>query len=103
MSSDPFDTFSFDGVLGLALEALAVKPEFSYFGQMMRANKLEDYRFAYFLAHGDVGSEISLGGYDERRLKSKIAWLPIDNPELGYWQLRIRSVTIAGDTIASCS
>jgi len=96
MTSDPFDTFSFDGVFGLSLEGLAVGKEFSYFGEMMRAQKFRQHRFAYFLSYEDVGSEISFGGHDERRLKSELGWVPVHNPEQGYWQVKLRSVTVAG-------
>lgn len=60
MTQEPFMTFEFDGVLGLGLDALAVDPEFSFFGQMSKQHNLTDASFGYFLSRSDaVPSEIS--------------------------------------------
>lgn len=104
MTKEPFMTFEFDGVLGLGLESLAVDPEFSFFGQMARLNGLKEQSFGYFLSRVDaVPSEISFGGVDSKRLASPLEWVPVHRPDMGYWQLRLLSVTIANETLPLCT
>mmetsp|Transcript_122998 Transcript_122998/g.274656 ORF Transcript_122998/g.274656 Transcript_122998/m.274656 type:complete len:437 (+) Transcript_122998:100-1410(+) len=103
MTREPFWTFKFDGVLGLGLESLALDPEFSFFGQMSRLNNLTEARFGYFLSRNDRRpSEISFGGHDARRVASELQWAPVERPELGYWQGKILSVTVAGKALPMC-
>lgn len=104
MTPEPFGNFEFDGVLGLGLESLAVDPEFSFLGQMIKQYNLQEARFSYFLSRSDdAPSEISFGGHDERRVASPLQWAPVHRPELGYWQVRVRSVTVGGEALPLCS
>jgi len=103
MTEEPFQTFKFDGVLGLGLESLAVDPEFSFFNQMAKLNGLKEARFGYFLSRTDsVPSEISFGGHDERRVASELQWVPVHQPELGFWQLKVRGVSVGGEPLPFC-
>lgn len=103
MTKEPFMTFEFDGVLGLGLASLAVDPEFSFFGQMSKMNGLTEQTFGYFLSRSDkVPSEISFGGHDKRRLASDLQWVPVHKPELGYWQLKLVGVIVAGERLPLC-
>mmetsp|Transcript_64099 Transcript_64099/g.161507 ORF Transcript_64099/g.161507 Transcript_64099/m.161507 type:complete len:472 (-) Transcript_64099:22-1437(-) len=103
MTEQPFSAFRFDGVIGLGLDALALDPEFSFFGQMAKAGGLAEARFGYFLSHSDaVPSEISFGGHDSRRVASELQWAPVHRPELGYWQAQIRSISIGGQELEVC-
>lgn len=98
LTKEPFDSFKFDGVLGLGFASLAVDPEFSFFGQMAKLNNLKEAMFGYFLSRTDsVASEISFGGHDDRRVGSEMEWVPVHNPELGFWQLQVKSVSVAGE------
>eukprot|EP00930_Biecheleria_cincta_P063194 TRINITY_DN486_c0_g1_i3.p1 TRINITY_DN486_c0_g1~~TRINITY_DN486_c0_g1_i3.p1 ORF type:complete len:440 (-),score=58.23 TRINITY_DN486_c0_g1_i3:123-1442(-) len=103
MTKEPFNTFEFDGVLGLGLASLAVDPEFSFFGQMSKLNNLKEQSFGYFLSKVDsVPSEISFGGHDARRLATPLQWAPVHRPEMGYWQLKLLSVSIGGERLPLC-
>jgi len=103
MTEEPFRTFKFDGVLGLGLDALAVDPEFSFFGQMEKLNNLTDASFGYFLSRTDeLPSEISFGGHDPKRLASELQWAPVHNPELGFWQVEIKGISIGGEPLPFC-
>jgi hypothetical protein len=103
MSEEPFASFSFDGVLGLGLDALALAPEFSFFGVMARTAGLEHPSFGVFLADSDEDfSEISFGGHNPERVNSELAWAPVALPELGYWQVRILSIRVGGQRLAFC-
>eukprot|EP00933_Yihiella_yeosuensis_P069309 TRINITY_DN756_c0_g2_i1.p1 TRINITY_DN756_c0_g2~~TRINITY_DN756_c0_g2_i1.p1 ORF type:complete len:457 (+),score=80.54 TRINITY_DN756_c0_g2_i1:85-1371(+) len=103
LSKEPFATFEFDGVLGLGLDSLAVDPEFSFFGQLSKLNSLQHEMFGYFLSRVDaVPSEISFGGADERRIASEMKWAPVHRPELGYWQIKVKRVTIGEEQLPLC-
>jgi len=103
LTAEPFNTFKFDGVLGLGLDSLAVDPEFSLFGQMSKINNFKEAAFGYFLSRVDsVASEISFGGHDSRRIGSPLEWVPVHKPELGFWQMQMKSVTVADDNLPLC-
>lgn len=104
MTEEPFNTFEFDGVLGLGLASLAVDPEFSFFEQLAkRSGEGFEARFGYFLSKSDeVPSEISFGGYDARRVAGALRWSPVHKPEMGYWQVRVTNVFVAGEALPFC-
>jgi len=103
MTEEPFGAFEFDGVVGLGLEALALDPEFSFFGQMAATGGLADARFGYFLSKSDhVPSEIAFGGFDAARVASELEWSPVHRSELGFWQVKIRSISIGGKVVEDC-
>jgi len=103
MSAQPFASFHFDGVLGLGLQGLALDPEFSFFHQMAKLNRLAEPRFGVFVSRNDeVPSEIAFGGADEKRFSSELQWAPVVRPELGYWQLRVFGVSVDGKPLQVC-
>jgi len=104
MTPDPFGLFAFDGVLGLGLDALTLNPGFSFFAQMAEQNPSVHPRFAVFLARNDDGeSMISFGGHDERRASTDLEWAPVALPELGYWQVQVKSVRIGDTVLEDCA
>lgn len=103
MSTEPFDSFQFDGVFGLGLEGLSLHPEFSVFGQMVKQNSDFLPHFGVFLAQDDgVPSEISFGGHDARRVAGDLRWAPVSRPELGYWMVKVHSVKVGGEPLEIC-
>lgn len=103
LTTEPFHAFEFDGVLGLGLESLALDPEFSFLGQMERLNPQMHPVFGVFISRSDdVPSEISFGGADTRRISGDLQWAPVAQPELGYWQLQVRGVSVGGKALDFC-
>lgn len=103
MSDDPFQSFAFDGVLGLGLSALSISPEFNLFGAMVARGQIAAPQFALSLAASDDGmSEISFGGYDTARVQKQPQWAAVASPELGYWQLNVKEVRIDGKVLDFC-
>lgn len=99
MSHHPFSSFTFDGILGLGLEALALGPAWTFFGQMVKQNPQMEPRFSVFLSRSDQGlSSIAFGGFDTSKAASDIHWVPVAKPEQGYWQIWVHQVRI-GDTV----
>lgn len=104
MSYEPFASFTFDGVLGLGLDGLALAPEFSLFGVLAGSGTLAYPSFGVFLADSDDEfSEISFGGHNPERADSHIDWAPVPNPELGYWQVRVLAIRVGGVTLDYCN
>lgn len=102
MTQEPFTSFEFDGVIGLGLASLAVDPAFSVFEQLSRNPKFVP-QFGYFLSERDeVPSEVCFGGHDERRLASELRWSPVHKPELGFWQVKVLSVTVGNQKLPLC-
>eukprot|EP00747_Dinoflagellata_sp_TGD_P161716 gnl/TRDRNA2_/TRDRNA2_178492_c0_seq1.p1 gnl/TRDRNA2_/TRDRNA2_178492_c0~~gnl/TRDRNA2_/TRDRNA2_178492_c0_seq1.p1 ORF type:complete len:504 (+),score=100.40 gnl/TRDRNA2_/TRDRNA2_178492_c0_seq1:230-1741(+) len=111
MTPEPFGHFEFDGVLGLGLGGLSQAPEFNFFlsaaaGGAWQGQPGREHTFAVFLAHHeDEDSEVTFGGWKVEHLKEpdrEFAWVPVKNPELGYWQLDVKGVKANGVEIDYC-
>jgi len=103
MSTAPFKTFRFDGILGLGLDGLALNKEFSFF-EMLLGKGLPASQFGIFLTEGEEGedSEVAFGGVDDRRLLEPLSWAPVVMPEHGHWQVSILAVRINGVELDIC-
>jgi len=104
MSTQPFKTFRFDGILGLGLDGLAMNKQFSAF-EMIMGTGLPASHFGVFLSEGEDGeeeSQIAMGGVDHRRLLEPLSWAPVQMPELGYWQVPIKAVRVGGKLLDVC-
>ncbi|CAL1141414.1 unnamed protein product, partial [Cladocopium goreaui] len=104
MSSQPFKSFQFDGILGLGLPGLTMSRNFSTFDVIVHSGLAAQPRFGVFLCDGEFGeqSEVSFGGFDPRRIMEPISWSQVAMEELGYWQVRIRSIRINGEVLEVC-
>jgi hypothetical protein len=107
MSEDPFKTFDFDGILGLGLDGLSQTPEFNFL-HVIRSSLQDTGRcimdmFAVFLADTDIeDSEITLGGWDDERLADDVSWAPVEDPEMGHWMVRVKSLRINNERLNFC-
>jgi len=104
MSEQPFSTFSFDGILGLGLQGLALSPEFSFFeawaSQQGASGRKE---FAFFLTEDEnEESELLIGGHDSAQALEPLAWSPVALPEMGFWQLQIKAIRVGGVELDFC-
>jgi len=103
MSEEPFNSFQFDGVLGLGLQPLALTPEFSFFNAISTARGISQPYFSMYLGRrDDEGAEIIFGDYKHERLSGGVRWAPVQKPELGYWQVKIESVFIGKERLRIC-
>jgi len=105
MSTQPFKSFNFDGIMGLGLSSLALSDDFSFFDLISKSGRVRSAHFGVFLTEGDVEgeeSEIAIGGYNERRLLHPLAWSPVAMADFGYWQVRILAVRVDGKELDVC-
>lgn len=103
MSDDPFLAFEFDGVLGLALDALALRSEFNLLSQFARGGRIEPIFGVFIAATDSEQSQLMFGGYDERRSVGPMTWVPVASPEKGFWQVTIRGVRVGGQDLGLCT
>jgi len=93
-SEDPFSSFQFDGVLGLALPEMSQGPQFSLMDHFKQSKALKQPMFSVFLSDSDIeGSEITFGAIKEEHAITPMFWQPVTR-QSGYWQVQISDVTI---------
>jgi hypothetical protein len=93
-SLHPFAAFSFDGVLGLALDKMAHGQDFSIMSRMVRKKLLAQPVFSVFLSDSDdEDSEITFGEITRRHMKSELFWVPVTRAS-GYWEVQIDDIAV---------
>lgn len=105
MTPQPFRSFTFDGIFGLALDSLAVTPQFSFLNQLGGTGAgAPAAQFGVFLTDGSDGSqsEIALGGYNPRHLLTPLRWAPLAQKALGHWQVFIKDVRVDNVSLDVC-
>mmetsp|Transcript_58163 Transcript_58163/g.180158 ORF Transcript_58163/g.180158 Transcript_58163/m.180158 type:complete len:490 (+) Transcript_58163:146-1615(+) len=104
MSTQPFKSFGFDGILGLGLDSLALSHNFSFFGQFSDRSWAFAAQFAAFLTEGEDGeeSEIAFGGHNPVRTLEPLSWAPVALPEEGHWAVEILAVRVGGVALDFC-
>jgi saccharopepsin len=105
MSTNPFSSFTFDGIFGLGLQMLAVTDDFSFIDMLSRStHQSMASQFAVFLTDGEAGedSEIALGGYNAERALSEVSWSPVVEADEGHWLVKILAVRVDGHTLEVC-
>jgi len=91
-SYNPFATFQFDGVLGLALPSMSQGQDFSLMNRMIQT--LENPVFSVFLSDSDdEASEVTFGGIPQDHLASELFWVDVTSSS-GYWEVQIEDITI---------
>lgn len=103
MTDDPFGAFEFDGVLGLGLRSLALDPEFHVFGQIAKSHHIEPI-FSFFISMLDEDkSEITFGGFDEKRMTTPLQYVPVQDPDQGFWRVPIKGVRLGDEVLEMCT
>ncbi|CAE7295046.1 Pgc [Symbiodinium necroappetens] len=104
MSTVPFKTFKFDGILGLSLDGLAMNRNFSTFDMLVRNGMARQPHFGVFLTDNEdvEPSEVAFGGADSRRMLEPVSWSEVYMPELGYWIVPILAVRVGGVELDFC-
>lgn len=93
-TDDPFTSFNFDGVLGLALPEMSQGPDFSLMDHLVRGKHLKRDLFSVFLSDSEAeASEITFGDIKQDRMASDMFWQPVSRNS-GYWQVQIKDIAI---------
>lgn len=93
-TDDPFTSFNFDGVLGLALPQMSQGPEFSVMDRLLSGKALKKPLFSVFLSDSSAeSSEITFGDIKQEHMASSMFWQPVSR-DTGYWQVQIKDIAI---------
>jgi len=93
-SNQPFASFAFDGVLGLALPIMAQGDSFCMMSRMVEVQALRQSLFSVFLSDSDnEASEITFGDIKQEHMASELFWVPVSGTS-GYWEVRIEDITL---------
>ncbi|CAE7855410.1 REN, partial [Symbiodinium microadriaticum] len=103
MTDAPFTQLPMDGLVGLSLHGLSISEPFNFL-RTLGLNGLAR-RFGLFLpSTAKPGpAELTLGGHNPDRIASNITWVPVEQPEKGFWQVRIESVWVGSEKLDFCS
>merc|ERR1719160_744412 len=102
-TDDPFTSFKFDGVLGLALPEMSQGPEFNFMTRLMENKGLKKPMFSVFLSDSDTeDSEITFGDIKGKHMVSDMFWQPVSR-DTGYWQVQISDITINNKKQSLCN
>jgi hypothetical protein len=101
--STPFYVQPFDGTVGLGLESFSAG--FNFLAGFQRGyHEPSDFSKSFGLHIGtdEDGGEITLGGYDEKRMTHPLRWSPVADPQEGSWQVAISAIRIGNNTLDAC-
>eukprot|EP00929_Paragymnodinium_shiwhaense_P003335 TRINITY_DN10380_c0_g2_i1.p1 TRINITY_DN10380_c0_g2~~TRINITY_DN10380_c0_g2_i1.p1 ORF type:complete len:537 (+),score=49.96 TRINITY_DN10380_c0_g2_i1:187-1797(+) len=110
MSDDPFESFDFDGVLGLGLAPLSQNEDFNALSVASRSLLEGSHMFSVYLStDASQQSELTLGGWREDRLQeagganAAWTWNKVFEPALGHWMISVKAVRVDGVDVSFCS
>lgn len=93
-SENPFKSFAFDGVLGLALPMMSQGSDFNLMGQLGERRALREPLFSVFLSDASSEqSEVTFGEVKSDHLASDLFWVPVWR-DSGYWEIHIDDVCL---------
>jgi len=105
MSEKPFSLEPYDGTIGLGLAGMSVSMEFNFLAAFHQGHGghsgLLSNSFGLHI-DGEDGGEISLGGYDVKRLTHPLKWTPVADPQEGRWQVTILGIRVGNNTLDVC-
>jgi len=99
-SDMPFESCSFDGIMGLGFSDLSMGSGFNMVDDITAQHTLPKPQFSVYLTD-DGGSEISFGGYKRSQAASEMVWAPVTRQS--YWQIGIDDVTFNNKKTGLCS
>lgn len=88
-TDQPFESCSFDGIMGLAFNDLSMGPGFNLMDDFVTAKSLPSNKFSVYLTD-DGGSEITFGGYKKSQAASEPFWVPVSHES--YWEVNIDDI-----------
>jgi len=101
-STSPFRDFTFDGILGLAMDSMAQSEEFSVMNRLHSSDILRKPLFSVFLSESDhESSEIVFGEIKHEHMASELFWVPVQG-NFGYWEVLVEDILFDGKPSGLC-
>ncbi|KAK1335414.1 hypothetical protein QTO34_003200 [Cnephaeus nilssonii] len=89
---------AYDGILGLAYPALALRNTTPVFDSMWNQGLISENLFAFYLSSSkENGSVVMFGGVDPSYYRGELQWVPVS--EQGYWQVTLDSISMDGKVV----
>jgi hypothetical protein len=102
-TKSPFESFTFDGVLGLSLLPMSQGKHFNMVQRLDTEQALHQTLFSVFLSDSDLEeSEITFGTIRPEKMASELVWVPVAR-DTGYWEVQITDITIDNHPQELCS
>merc|ERR1719161_1845793 len=102
-TDDPFTSFRFDGVLGLALPEMSQGKDFNFMTHLVENKALKNPLFSVFLSDSDIeNSEITFGDVKQEHMATNMVWEPVSR-NTGYWQVQIQDIAINNKKQSLCA
>ncbi|XP_054581384.1 pepsin F-like [Eptesicus fuscus] len=90
---------AYDGILGLAYPALALRNTTPVFDSMWNQGLISENLFAFYLSSNEKnGSVVMFGGVDPSYYRGELQWVPVS--EQGYWQVTVDSISMDSKVVA---
>jgi cathepsin D len=97
-----FGAGKFDGILGLAFQAISVDNIPPVFVSMVEQGLITDPVFAFYLSNEDgVDGELDFGGVDANHYTGSFMYVPVSSQT--YWQTNLDTMTINGKAVTSAT
>jgi len=104
MTDEPFAELPIDGLVGLGMKGISISSQFNFMDRFSATTGMPSLFGLYVPRSGNTGmGEISLGGHNAARLDSDLSWVSVQQPEDGYWQVKVTSVRIGTKELELCA
>merc|ERR1740139_268034 len=92
MTTEPFQSIPFDGIMGLGFQNLSMGSGFNIVDDLVEKGSIPGgaSQFSFYVTDGE-DSEVTFGGYRAERLASDIVWAPVKVES--WWQVAIDDIT----------
>jgi len=89
MSTEPFQSIPFDGIMGLGFSDLSMGKGFNMIDELTKNGALPNGQISFYLTDGG-DSEVTFGGYKSDQLASDIVWAPVQVQS--WWQVAVDDI-----------
>ncbi|CAE7729484.1 PGC, partial [Symbiodinium pilosum] len=102
MTDAPFTQLPMDGLVGLSLQGLSISEPFNFLHNLGQNGFARTFGLFLPGATKPGPAELTLGGHNPDRLASNLSWVPVEQPEKGFWQVHIQSVWVGSEQLDFC-
>lgn len=102
-SEEPFRSFVFDGVMGMAFPQMSQGEDFNFISRLRERKTLRRPVFSFYLSEDDSGkSEVTFGDIKQEHMASKLIWANVSR-DTGYWEVQIDDIALNNKPQGLCS
>lgn len=99
MSTEPFQSIPFDGIMGLGFSDLSMGKGFNMIAELTNNGALPNGQISFYLTDGG-DSEVTFGGYKSEQLASDVVWAPVQVQS--WWQVAVDDIAFNNQPQSLC-